>query len=214
MLCLLAACAVPACEFSDTDIEETPLERVLIRDADGRLWDVTQAVARFGFDPGGFLYGLGAFAVTPIIAPATAAPGDSGYPAGTEDFGVIGVAAGGASRAYRLDDLLDVEVVDDTLGAMPVVIVHRPLIGAPSAHGRTLDGAVLTLSASGWVYDGQSVLFDYETESLWYRLGGEAHLTCIAGPRFEATLPAVSFETRAWSAWRANRPATSFMLRR
>jgi hypothetical protein len=206
------SCAVAGCEFSDTRVEETPAERVLIRDEDGRLWDVTQAVVRYGFERSGFLFGLGAYTVTPLVTPAAAAPGDSGYPGDAESFDVLGVSLAGQSRAYRLDHILDVEVVDDTLAGTPVVVVHRPLIASPSAHTRVLAGETLTLSASGWLYEGQSVLFDYETESLWYRLDGETHLTCIAGKHFGSTLPAVPSARRRWSAWRASYPATSYML--
>jgi hypothetical protein len=213
LVLLAAASAAAACELSETRVEETPVERTLIRDADGKLWDVTQAVVRYGFKRSGFLYGLGAFTVTPLVAPPSAAPGDSGYPGDAESFGVIGVALAGRARAYRLDDLLDVEVVDDTLAGSPVAVVHRPLVGSPSAHTRLLSGEPLTLSASGWVYAGQSVLFDHGTESLWYRLEGETRLTCIAGAHFGSTLPAVSFARQPWSAWRSSHPATSFMLR-
>jgi len=207
------ACAVPACQFSDTDVSETQVERVLITDEDGKVWDVTQAVVRFGFDPDGFKFGLGAFTVTPIMTPPVAAPGDSGYPSDAENFDVLGVSLGGHRRAYRLDDLLDVEVVDDTLAGAPVAIVHRPIIGAPSAHTRVLGGSPLTMSASGWLYAGQSVLFDYETESLWYRLDGETRLTCIAGAHYEATLADVPSGRQPWDSWRAAHPSTSYMLR-
>lgn len=209
----LSVLVATACELSDTEVRERPLERVTIVDLDGRYWDITQAVARYGFEKSRFEFGLGAFRVTPFVAPPVAAPSDSGYPLPGETFAVVGVTAPGVARAYRLDDLLDVELVDDVVGGEAIAIVHRPLIGAPSVHARVLDGTVLTLSASGWVYDDQSVLFDYETESLWYRLAGETCLTCISGPLFTATLPERSFAVRSWSDWSAAHPSTGFMLR-
>jgi hypothetical protein len=213
LLCYALGLASSACEFSDTRVDEQTIERVVIIDQSGKHWDVTQAVVRYGFAADGFKFGLGPFTVTPIILPPVAAPGDSGYPAGADAFGVIGVSRTGEARAYRLDDLLDVEVVDDVIGGEPVAVVHRPLIGEPSACTRRLDADTLTLSASGWVYHDESVLFDYETESLWYRLGGDGSLTCIAGAHFQSVLPAVPSTVAIWSAWRASHPATGFMLR-
>ena len=43
-------------------------------------------------------------------------------------------------------------------------------------YSREIDGEILTLSAGGWTYGRTFVLFDYETESLWYHLQGfKAH---------------------------------------
>jgi hypothetical protein len=202
-----------ACEFSDTSVNETRIDRVLIIDQSGKSWDITQAVVRYGFDPKGFKFGLGPFTVTPLMAPPVVAPGDSGYPLDGDAFGVVALSLHNEARAYRLDDLLDVEVVDDIVGGDPVAVVHRPLLGEPSACSRVLDGDTLTMSASGWVYEDESVLFDYETESMWFRLGGDGRLTCIAGNRFESELPAVASTIAPWNTWRASHPATGFMLR-
>ena len=185
----------------------------MILDQSGKQWDITQAVYRYGFDRDGFKFGLGPFTVTPIVAPPLVGSGDDGYPGDTDGFDVIGVVRAGDARAYRLDDLLDIEVVDDIVGGEPVAIVHRPLVGAPSVCTRMIDGDTLTISASGWVYHDESVLFDYESGSMWYRLGDDGTLTCIAGTRFEAELPARASAVMPWSAWHASHPATVFMLR-
>ena len=208
------SCLLLACEISDTEVRETRIDRVLIHDQDGKVWDVTQAVVRFGFDPSGFQFGLGAHTMTPLVFPPSAVPGGPDYPGDAESFLVIGVSVAGVARAYRLDHIPDVEVVDDTLAATPVAVVHRPLTGEPSAHARLLGDTPLTLSASGWLYENQSVLFDYETESLWYRLEGESRLTCIAGTHFLKTLPAIAFAVQPWNVWRASHPVTTYMVRR
>ena len=213
VFCCAVVSLLAACEFSDTSVDEKPIDRVYIVDQSGKRWDITQAVVRYGFERSGFKFGLGPFTLTPLMSPPAAAPGDSAYPADTDAFSVIGVSRHGAHRAYKLDDLLDVEVVDDTLGGVPLAVVHRPLSNMPSVCSRVLDLDTLTLSASGWVYGSESVLFDYETESMWYRLGGGDALTCIAGAHFEAVLPAVVSAVSPWSTWRAAHPATTFMLR-
>ncbi|MBD3222450.1 DUF3179 domain-containing protein, partial [bacterium] len=35
-------------------------------------------------------------------------------------------------------------------------------------YGRTLDGQTLTLAASGWTWQDTFVLWDHETESVWF----------------------------------------------
>lgn len=203
-----------ACEFSGTIVDETPIARVVITDQEGRDWDVTQAVVRYGFDPDRFLFGLGASKFTPFERPDMAAPGDSGYPEPGDGFDVVGLA-GAEARAYRIDDLLDVEVVDDALDGAPVAVAIRPLLAdrSPSVHSRVLGADTLTLSASGWVYAAQSVLYDLETRSLWYRLEGDDRLTCIAGVHFTKHLPPRGFAVAPWSVWRALHPDSRFMLR-
>ena len=202
-----------ACEFSDTSVDEQPIDRVVIIDQSGKHWDITQAVVRYGFQPDGFKYGLGPFVVTPIIMPPSIAVGDSGYPADTDSFAMIGIARAGEARAYDLSDLLDVELIDDIVGGEPVAVVHRPLVNEPTVNTRRLDADTLTLSASGWVYEQESVLFDYETESMWYRLGDDGALTCINGSHLNAVLPEVAHRVTRWNAWRAQHPATRFMRR-
>lgn len=197
---------------------ETRVERVVISDQEGRDWDITQAVVRYGFDPDRFVFGLGASKVQPFQNPTMATASDSGYPAPADTFAVIGLA-GSPARAYRVDDLLDVEVADDVAGGVPVAVLVRPFLpgNSPAVYGRVLlTGAradTLTLSASGWVYDQQSVLFDLETGSMWYRIAGDGHLTAITGAHLARRLEPRAFAVERWDAWRAGNPATLFMLR-
>jgi hypothetical protein len=78
-------------------------------------------------------------------------------------------------------------------------------------YSREIDGTTLTLSASGWTYDFTFVLFDYETESLWYHLQDTDGLTCVGGfyaDRKLAELP--SIKTR-WNQWKAANPETMYL---
>jgi Protein of unknown function (DUF3179) len=213
---VIAIAMAPACDISDTSVHETPVQRVILKDQEGKWWDITQAVVRYGFDPNRFRYGLGPFTVTPIVLPEMAAPGDSGYPDPGAAFTVVGIGGTADPRAYRVEDMLDIEIVDDIVNGAPVAVIIRPFFPppyAPSVYGRVLDGDTLTLSASGWVYDNESMLYDYESESMWYRLPGETALTCIAGPHFTATLPTRSATIGTWVSWASSHPASGFMLR-
>ena len=78
-------------------------------------------------------------------------------------------------------------------------------------YSRVIEGEVLTLSASGWTYRNTFVLFDYETESLWYHLPGSRGLTCISG--FYADKKLEEFESvhTRWDRWLAQHPDTAIL---
>ncbi len=75
-------------------------------------------------------------------------------------------------------------------------------------YSREIDGKILTLSASGWTYRFTFVLYDYETESLWYHLPGEQGLTCVSGPYADRKLPELSSVFTRWNHWKADFPDT------
>ena len=73
-------------------------------------------------------------------------------------------------------------------------------------YSREIDGRVLTLSASGWTYNDTFVLYDYETESLWYHLEGRNGLTCISGFYADSTLTEFTSSQIRWNDWLASHP--------
>ncbi len=73
-------------------------------------------------------------------------------------------------------------------------------------YSREIDGQILTLSASGWTSRFTFVLYDYETESLWYHLPGTDGLTCIAGVYADRKLPELSSVFTRWNIWKADFP--------
>ena len=78
-------------------------------------------------------------------------------------------------------------------------------------YSRQIDGEVLTLSASGWTYRNTFVLYDNETESLWYHLPGTDGLTGISG--FYADRKLQEFESVhiRWNRWLAQHPTTAIL---
>ena len=73
------------------------------------------------------------------------------------------------------------------------------------------QNSVLTLSASGWVYQKTFVLYDYETESLWYPFPGTDRLRCVNGVYADRTLGIISSETMRWSEWMQKYPDSKFL---
>ena len=79
-------------------------------------------------------------------------------------------------------------------------------------YSRELSGQWLTLSASGWVYDNTFVLYDYETESIWYHLEGTDGLTCIGGVYADKFLPEHPSQQIRWKTWRTQKPDSKFLI--
>ena len=206
-LLVLAACS------SEVSVTETDIVPVVIIDQGGKRWDITQAVYRYGFEENKFEFGLGADAIQPLILPRMATAGDSLFPPPDSVFVVLGTTLDGEPRAYNEQTLYGFEVVNDVSGGRALAVVLQPATGAVAAYVRTTDGRTLTLSASGWLYEDQTVFYDRETESMWYRLEGEAELTCINGEFLDNGLMPVPVTRTQWSSWFNTHPGTRVMLR-
>jgi hypothetical protein len=80
-----------------------------------------------------------------------------------------------------------------------------------AVYSREIDGKILTLSASGWTYRDTFVLYDYETESLWYHLEGSDGLTCISGFYADRRLKEFRSSFIRWNEWFAENLDTKYL---
>jgi hypothetical protein len=87
-------------------------------------------------------------------------------------------------------------------------VYSRELAGLKTSSGQD---SVLTLAASGWTYDFTFVLYDFETESLWYHLEGEDGLTCISGVHADRKLGEFPSTKTRWNIWKKDNPETLFL---
>ena len=97
---------------------------VEIRDRTNKRWDVTHAGTTYGLVASGFQFGLGPFAIKPIVDPQMLSPDDPGYPSDGLRERVIGVRLNGDTRAYRLDHLSRHEVVNEQFGEAHVAVAY------------------------------------------------------------------------------------------
>ena len=122
---------------------------------------------------------------------------------------VIGVKVGGVARAYPIRVLDWHEVVNDTIGGVPVAICWHPLSGAAVVLDRRHGDAVLELGVSGLVWNSHHVLYDRQPdaagESLWVPLLARA----VAGPAVGDELTVIPSALVPWSQWKLASPATT-----
>src|SRR5216683_793959 len=66
------------------------------------------------------------------------------------------------------------EVVDDSVGDMPIAVTYCPLTASGIVYDRSLHGKQLTLGVSGQLYQGNLLFYDRQSESLWSQIQGQA----------------------------------------
>lgn len=126
---------------------------------------------------------------------------------GPEDE-VIGVDLGGEARAYPIRYLNHHEIVNDTVGGVPVAATWCPLCGSAVVYDRRPaegslpegvdDPGTLEFGVSGKLADDDLVMYDRETETEWKQSLGEA----IAGPLEGASLRVLPATMTTWATFR------------
>jgi len=76
-------------------------------------------------------------------------------------------------------------------------------------YSREIDGRTLTLVPSGWTYERTFVLYDRETNSLWYPY--PEGLKGIQGVYFERWLPKLASDDTHWREWKVKHPQSMIM---
>ncbi len=139
--------------------------------------------------------------VPAINRPAFEAPDDAATHLQPEvPVAVLEVA--GEVRAYPLAILVWHEVVNDSVGGVPVAVTYAPLSGGVQAFRRTVAGRVLSFGVSGKLYRANLVMYDRATRSLWPQLQGEA----VLGPLRGASLQRLPIQIASFEYFRGSYP--------
>ncbi len=118
---------------------------------------------------------------------------------------VLGLIVNGECRAYSVYLLNHHEIVNDKIGDKAFAVTWCPLANLAVVYDRVIDGKEYTFGVSGSLLKNTLVMFDYETESLWPIIYGEAVQGELAGRKLRA-LPAC--QKVSWGAWRKLHPNT------
>ncbi len=95
---------------------------------------------------------------------------------------VITVEIDGATpRAYPIRYLIWHEIVNDTVGGIPVAVTFCPLCNSGITFDRRVRGQVLSFGVSGKLRFSDMVMYDRETESWWQQAIGEAIVGELTG---------------------------------
>lgn len=122
-----------------------------------------------------------------IDAPRFAPAPEAGGLAATEP--VISLRIGGDARAYPLRILIWHEIVNDTVGGVPVAVTYCPLCNSAVVFDRRLDGRTLDFGTTGKLRNSDLVMYDRQTGSWWQQFTGAGIVGAMTGKALKA-LPA------------------------
>ncbi len=131
---------------------------------------------------------------------------------------VIGVAENGEARAYPLHVLNVHEIVNDTVGGVPISVTYHWPSGGIRVFDRTVNDQLVELGVSGLLYNGNAVYYDRKRDdlqtvdaSLWNQLEGKP----LAGPatKTQQTLQTRPTELTTWAQWLEQYPDTTVIER-
>ena len=99
----------------------------------------------------------------------------------TDTEPVISLTVRGDARAYPLRVLIWHEIVNDTVGDLPVAITYCPLCNTALVFERRLDQRNLDFGTTGKLRNSDLVMYDRQTESWWQQFTGEAIVGVLSG---------------------------------
>lgn len=109
---------------------------------------------------------------------------------------------GQTARAYPIRYLMWHEIVNDRIGATPVLVTFCPLCNTGMVFDPRLDGTTLSFGVSGLLRRSDMIMYDLQTESWWQQALGQGIVGVHAG-RSLKQLPALM---ESWSAFRTAHP--------
>ena len=127
---------------------------------------------------------------------------------------VIVFERNGDARAYPLQILMFHEIVNDTVGGIPVAVTFCPLCNASLVFDRRIAGAVLDFGTTGKLRKSDLVMYDRQTESWWQQFTGKGIVGRNAGMtllQLPATITAFDDFRRAYPRGRVLSRQTGFV---
>ena len=115
---------------------------------------------------------------------------------------VIALTVGGQSRAYPLQILIWHEIVNDSLGGVPLTVTFCPLCYTAIAFDRRAADRVLDFGTTGNLRKSDLVMYDRQTESWWQQAIGQAIVGDLTGTQL-TILPA---SIVSWDTFRSEHP--------
>ena len=99
---------------------------------------------------------------------------------------VVSVAIGGDARAYPLRILIWHEIVNDTVGGVPVAVTYCPLCNTAIVFDRRVEGQALEFGTTGNIRNSGLIMYDRDTESWWQQYTGEGIVGEMTGERLRS----------------------------
>ena len=102
-----------------------------------------------------------------------------------EDEPVIAVTADGRTHLYPLQILMFHEIVNDSVGDVPLAVTYCPLCNTSIVFRREVGGEVLEFGTTGRLRYSNLLMYDRQTESWWQQATGLSVIGRYAGTQLE-----------------------------
>jgi len=109
---------------------------------------------------------------------------------------------GQTPRAYPIRYLIWHEIVNDSIGGIPVAVTFCPLCNSAMSFDRRTARGTLSFGVSGKLRNSDMVMYDLETQSWWQQATAEAIVGDLTGTRLKH-LPGWM---ESWDQFRARNP--------
>ncbi|MGE0715376.1 MAG: DUF3179 domain-containing protein [Alphaproteobacteria bacterium] len=139
---------------------------------------------------------------SPSFAPASAPGGLA------PNEPVISLTIAGDARAYPLRIMIWHEIVNDTIGGVPVAVTWCPLCNSSVVFDRRLDGRTLSFGTTGKLRHSDLVMYDRETETWWQQFSGVA----IVGALVDRELKPLPSRVESVARFRARHPDGNILV--
>jgi len=117
------------------------------------------------------------------------------------DDKVLAVKVGQQARAYPVRTMGYHHIVNDTVGGVPIAVTYCTLCHTGLVWSRVIDGRIVHFRLAG-INNGNAVLRDEETNSIWQQSTGEA----IFGPLKGRQLQEIPSNELTFVLWRSEQP--------
>ncbi len=147
--------------------------------------------------------------IPPLDTPDMISAGEASYLA--DDDLVFGIEIDGDARAYPLRIMGWHEMMNDTVGGVPIALAYCTLCAAAIVFETLPEGreAPFIFSSSGLLYRSNKLMYDRETKSLWNQFTGEPVVGALTDHGL--TLETRPIVTTSWAAWREAHPDTTVL---
>lgn len=98
---------------------------------------------------------------------------------------VVGLAINGDARAYPIRILIWHEIVNDSVGGVPVAITYCPLCNSAVVFERRSEAGLLTFGTTGKLRNSDLVMYDRQTESWWQQFTGQSIVGQLTGQKLK-----------------------------
>ena len=122
---------------------------------------------------------------------------------------VVGVELNGDTRAYPIRIIAWHEMVNDTIGGIPVSLAYCTLCGSPILFDGRFGSEVYRFGTSGLLYRSNKLMYDRNTRTLWNQFTGRPAWGPLAGDDIRLEVLPVVVST--WADWYAQHPDTTVL---